>query len=275
MSSIVTATPSSNINRGQVSSNAAEVYEAFFVRCLFQQWTDRMCDAALVTQGQCVLDVACGTGVLARTAAARVGSLGRVVGADINDGMLAVARRTSPSIEWCNSPAERLAFADGSFDAVVCQFGLMFFLDRSAAVAEMARVLRPGGRLALAVWDELASTPGYDAMTDLLQRLFGDRAADALREPFSLGAKAELARYFTDPRLGSVTITTHEGTAHFESIEDWVNINIKGWTLADMIDDAQVAELLQASHVEFRRFVQPDGSVVFPIPAHIVSAVRI
>jgi len=275
MSSIATATPSRNTNRGQVSSNAAEVYESFFVRCLFQQWTDRMCEGARVTQGQRVLDVACGTGVLARTAAARVGSRGHVVGADINDGMLAVACRTAPSIEWSNSPAERLAFADGSFDAVLCQFGLMFFPDRSAAVAEMARVLRPGGRLALAVWDELASTPGYDAMTDLLQRLFGDRAADALREPFSLGAKAVLAQYFTDPRLGSVTITTHEGTAHFESIEDWVNINIKGWTLADMIDEAQVAELLQASHVEFRRFVQPDGSVVFPIPAHIVSAVRI
>jgi ubiquinone/menaquinone biosynthesis C-methylase UbiE len=274
MSSTATATRSSN-TRGQVSSNAAEVYESFFVRCLFQQWTDRMCDAAHVSDGQRVLDVACGTGVLARTAAARVGPRGHVVGADINEGMLAVARRTSPAIEWCNSPAERLAFPDRSFDAVLCQFGLMFFADRSAAVREMARVLRPGGRLAVAVWDELASTPGYNAMTELLQRMFGDRAADALREPFSLGDKAVLAQYFKDPRLDSVKITTHEGSARFASIDDWVHINIKGWTLADMIDDAQVAELLEAARVEFRRFVQPDGSVVFRTPAHIVSAERI
>src|SRR5262245_4475431 len=117
--STTTATPAGNVSHGQVSSNAAEVYESFFVRCLFQQWTDRMCDAAHVSEGQRVLDVACGTGVLARTAAARVGPRGHVVGADINEGMLAVARRTSPSIEWCNCPAERLAFADGSFGAVL------------------------------------------------------------------------------------------------------------------------------------------------------------
>lgn len=265
---------SSSSNRGQVISSAAEVYEAFFVRALFLQFAAPMCDAARLAQGQRVLDVACGTGVLARAAAGRVAPRGHVTGADTSAAMLTVARRTNPAIEWRQCPAEQLAFADRSFDAVTCQFGLMFFTDRAQAVREMARVLRPGGRLAVAVWDSLPSTPGYDAMTDLLQRLFGTGAADALRAPFSLGDKLKLLPYFADAGLADVRVATHEGTTNFESIDAWVHINIKGWTLADMIDDAQLEQLLAASRTECRRFVQADGRVVFPVPAHIVTAAR-
>jgi SAM-dependent methyltransferase len=265
----------SSSNRGLVNSSAAEVYESFFVRALFQQFAVPMCDAARLAQGQRVLDVACGTGVVARAAAGRVGPQGHVTGSDISEIMLAVARRTNPTIEWRQCPAEQLAFGDRTFDAVTCQFGLMFFTDRAQAVQEMARVLRPGGRLAVAVWDSLPSTPGYDAMTDLLQRLFGDAAADALRAPFTLGDKRALLQYFDGARLDDVTVTTHPGTARFESIDAWVHVNIKGWTLADLIDDAQLEQLLAASRTECRRFVQADGSVVFPVPAHIVTAARV
>jgi len=261
-------------SRGQVSSSAAEVYESFFVPSLFQQWTERMCDAARLAPGQRALDVACGTGVLARAAAARVGPTGHVAGIDINEGMLAVARSTSPAIEWQQCPAEQIAFEDGAFDAVLCQFGLMFFADRARAVREMARVLRRGGRLAVAVWDDLASSPGYAAMASLLQRLFGDTATRALQAPFALGAKRGLAQCFAAPDLVDVQIATHEGNAVFESIDAWVYTDIKGWTLAELIDDAQFAQLLEAARLEFRRFVEPDGRVVFRVPAHIASAVK-
>jgi SAM-dependent methyltransferase len=262
----------SNANRGQVGSNAAEVYESFFVRALFQQFAEPMCEAARIGAGQIVLDVACGTGVLARVAARRVGATGAVVGADINESMLAVARRSNPGITWKNCPAEALAFGDRSFDAVTCQFGLMFFTDRPKAVREMARVLRPGGRLAIAVWDRLSATPGYDAMTNLLQRLFGDAAADALRAPFSLGDLPALLPLFADAGLDDVQAATQEGTARFDSIDAWVDVNIRGWTLADMIDDTQYARLLDASRTEFRGMAEADGSVAFRAPAHIVSA---
>lgn len=264
----------SNANRGQVGSNAAEVYEAFFVRALFQQFAEPMCDAARIEAGQSVLDVACGTGVLARAAARRVGATGAVVGADINDGMLAVARRSSPGITWKKCPAEALAFGDRSFDVVTCQFGLMFFTDRTKAVREMARVLRPGGHLAVAVWDRLATAQGYDAMTNLLQRLFGDAAADALRAPFSLGDLTALLPLFANAGLDHVKVATQEGIARFDSIDAWVDINIRGWTLADMLDDAQYARLLDASRTEFRGMAEPDGSIAFSAPAHIVSASR-
>jgi ubiquinone/menaquinone biosynthesis C-methylase UbiE len=173
-------------DKGQVSKNAAEIYEEFFVPALFQPWTSRVADAAQVQAGQRVLDVACGTGVLARTVAERVGPAGSVVGLDVNAGMLAVAKRQAPQIEWQDGIAEDMPFDNDSFDAVVSQFGLMFFEDKCAAIKEMARVLRPGGQLVVAVWDSLENTPGYAIMVDLLQRLFGDKAANGLRAPYSL-----------------------------------------------------------------------------------------
>jgi ubiquinone/menaquinone biosynthesis C-methylase UbiE len=141
----------SKITRGQVTASAAEVYEEFYLPALFQEWTGPMLEAARVEPGARVLDVACGTGVLARALTERVGPRGSVVGLDINEGMLTVARRVSPRVEWRAGAAEALPFEAESFDAVLSQFGLMFFDDRRAAIREMQRVLKPGGRLAVAV----------------------------------------------------------------------------------------------------------------------------
>jgi ubiquinone/menaquinone biosynthesis C-methylase UbiE len=268
----VEAKPRSDSDRGQVNTSAAEVYEEFFVPALFGEWGSRVAEAAHLQAGQHVLDVACGTGVLARVAAERVGSQGEVVGLDINEGMLAVARRKAPNIEWRHGPAESLPFEANSFDAVVSQFGLMFFEDRRAALTEMKRVLKPGGHLAVAVWDSLDNTPAYATVTDLLKRLFGDEAANALRSPFNLGDTTLLQSLFTETGIPNAKITTIEGTACFPSIEAWVTTDVKGWTLADMIDEEQFQQLLAEAEKVLQPFVRPDGSVAFASPAHIVTA---
>jgi SAM-dependent methyltransferase len=260
---------------GQVSRTAADVYEEFFVPALFAEWVGPVADAARLAPGQRVVDVACGTGVLAREAARRVRPGGAVVGLDRNDGMLDVARRTSDGIEWRLGRAEMLPFPDGSFDAVVSQFGLMFFEDRVAALSEMWRVLRPGGRMAVAVWDTLANAPGYAAMTTLLQRLFGDTVADALRAPYVLGDPGFLRRLFADAGIADAEIVSADGTATFPSIESWVHTDVKGWTLADLIDDSQYETLKREALRELHAFVQPDGAVMFHHPAHIVAAAKI
>lgn len=259
---------------GQVTRTAAEVYEEFFVPALFLEWAARVADAAQLSPGQKVLDVACGTGVLAREVAKRIQPGGAVTGLDRNEGMLTVARRKTPDIDWRLGMAESLPFADGAIDAVVSQFGLMFFEDRIAALREMWRVLRPGGRLAVAVWDALDRTPGYAAMAALLQRLFGDRVADALRAPFALGEPETLRSLFTEAGITKIDIRTSDGTGRFPSIESWVHTDVKGWTLADLIDDAQYDELRRAAEKELTPFVQSDGTVAFRSPAHIVQAVK-
>jgi SAM-dependent methyltransferase len=250
------------------------VYEEFFVPALFQAWTSRVADAARIQEGERVLDVACGTGVLAREVDARVGLHGSVVGLDVNDGMLAVARRTASHIEWRQGKAEALPFENERFDAVVSQFGLMFFEDRLSALREMLRVTRPGGRLAVAVWDMLDHTPGYAAMVALLHELFGQKVANTLRAPFLLGNVGELRMLCEKAGIAHAEITTHSGTARFPSIDAWVRTDIKGWVLADLLDDKQFDLLRTEAEGRLARFRAPDGTVSFAAPAHIIAAVR-
>lgn len=257
---------------GQVSKAAADVYEEFFVPALFHEWAPRVADAAGIGPGQRVLDVACGTGVLTREAAGRVQPGGRVTGLDRNEGMLAVARRMAPGIEWRIGMAEALPFEDGAFDAVVSQFGLMFFDDRVKALREMWRVLKAGGDLAVAVWDNLDNSPGYAAVTRLLQRLFGAEVADAMRAPFVLGDKRGLRELFAKAGIGGVSLSSITGRARFASIDAWVHTDVKGWTLAGLIDDQQYERLLKAAQSEFKSYMTAGGEVEFMSPAHIVSA---
>lgn len=263
-----------HIDRGQVNHSAADIYEEFFLPALFQEWTERVARAARIQSGDRVLDVACGTGALARTVAAHVGPSGSVAGVDINEGMLAVAARKSPRIDWRHGPAEALPFDSASFDAVVSQFGLMFFEDRETAIREMHRVLRPGGRLALAVWDTLENTPGYAAMVDLLQALFGEQAAHGLRVPYNMGDKAALRVLFAEAGFPHADVTTHRGTARFPSIRSWVRTDVYGWVLADVLNDAQFEQLVSAGEQALAHFANADGHVSFDAPAHIVSAVK-
>jgi ubiquinone/menaquinone biosynthesis C-methylase UbiE len=259
---------------GQVTKSAAEIYDELFPTAIFAEWAPRVCDATGVGPGMRALDVACGTGVLSLVALERVGVDGSVVGLDLNPGMLEVARRKAPEIEWREGPAESLPFEDGSFDVVVSQFGLMFFEDKRGAIAEMWRVLRPGGRLAVAVWDSLENVDGYSAVTQLLARLFGDASADSLRVPYSLGDTSVLADLFQGAGVVDASITSHVGTARFPSMRHWMEGDIRGWTLADVIDDAQFEELVAEAESELARFVREGGRVEFDNPAHIISATR-
>jgi len=257
-------------DKGQVSTAAAEVYEELFVPALFSQWAPRVADALELAPGQRVLDVACGTGVFTREAATRIAPDGSIVGVDINEGMLAVAARNAPELEWRRAAAETLPFADGSFDRVANLFGLMFFEDRSRAISEMLRVLRPGGRLVVAVWGSLEETPGYAAVTDLLERLFGRDIADALCAPYNLGSEDVLRALFAEAGAETAHIHRVEGTARFPSIDAWMHTDIKGWTLADRIDDSQFQELLRGANADLTEFVLEDGTVAFDAPARFV-----
>src|SRR5262245_53585666 len=107
--------------------DAADAYERLFVPALFREWAPRTLAASRARPGDDVLDVACGTGIVAREALAIVGENGSVAGLDPNAGMLAVAARLAPRVDWREGVAESLPFPNGAFDAVVTQFGFMFF----------------------------------------------------------------------------------------------------------------------------------------------------
>ena len=251
----------------------AEVYDALFVPALFRQWGPIVAGQARIAAGDRVLDVACGTGALASAASELVGSRGTVVGLDANTDMLAVARRKGTRIEWREGKAEALPFPDDSFNAVVSQFGLMFFDDRAAALRQMMRVLRPGGRLAVAVCDNLDHSPGYAAFARLLEQLFGARIADAFRAPFVLGDPGQLLALCTAAGIANAQVRQHKGSVRFASIKTLVSTERACvWTLGGLLDDAQFEELLNEADAALKPFATTDGAIAFDMPALIVTA---
>jgi ubiquinone/menaquinone biosynthesis C-methylase UbiE len=156
----------------QLSDEAAERYERCAARYILGPWAPLLVNAARPAAGERVLDVACGTGVIARIVAERVGPSGRVIGVDLNPGMIRVARSLpapiGAPIEWLERSALDLRLEDASFDVVLCQQGLQFFPDKALALREMRRVLDHGGRLALSVWKGVGAY--HHAVGDALAR---------------------------------------------------------------------------------------------------------
>ena len=255
---------------------AARAYEALFVPALFAQFAPKVADAARVCKGERVLDVACGTGILAREIVSRVGPNGRVAGIDITPGMIEVAKQIAPDVEWHQGKAETLPFVDESFDAVVSQFGLMFFMDRAQAIQEMLRVLTPKGHLAVAVWDSLQNIPAYAAVVEVLQRTAGQQAADALRAPFVLGDRDELGKILSEVGAKSIEVTTHSGTAFFPSIRTMVEAELRGWlpVMGVTLSEEQISQILHEAEAALAAYATTDGEVRFDLSAHIVTGQR-
>lgn len=253
---------------------AAEAYESLFVPALFGEWAPRIADAAAIRPGARVLDVACGTGVLAREAAARVGPSGRVVGVDPGRGMLAVGLRLAPAIEWVCGTAESLPFEDGSFDTVASQFGLMVFADPVAGLRQMRRVLADGGRLVTAVWSGADAMPAYAAEIELLERLAGRAAADALRVPFSLGERERLLGIFAAAGMPDVEVTTLRGTGRFAGPRAMVEADLRGWlpVLGVSVPEATIARILDEAERVLSPHVAGDGSFETSVELATVAA---
>jgi len=192
----------------QLQGNAAERYEQWVVPFISGPWVPSLLDLLELRAGERVLDVACGTGVVSRLAARRVAPNGTVTGLDLNDGMLSVAGRLplppGLAIEWRQGSALALPFAERTFDVVVCQHGLMFFPDRLKALAEMRRVLTPGGRVAVSVWT--GPSPYFTAQREGLARYVSAEAASTGAVAFSLGDAAELGDLLKSAGFSDVVV---------------------------------------------------------------------
>ena len=191
----------------QYGGNAAENYERYFVPTIGMAWATALLDVVELRPGDRVLDVACGTGVVTRLTAERVGSDGAVAGLDINPAMLAVARSVPSSgaaIEWHEANAESLPLADGSFDVVVSSLGLQFVPDKASALHEMRRVLAPDGRLAIAT---VGPTPSlFTILEQALARHVKTGAAGFVGAVFSLHDPQELEMLTSDAGFRDVEV---------------------------------------------------------------------
>ena len=256
----------------QLSVEAAEQYEARFVPAIFAEWAPLLVDAAGLRQGQAVLDAACGTGIVARTAAGRVGATGRVTGIDLNEGMLTVARRIRPDLDWRRADVAALPFEDGTFDAVLCQMALMFFPDRVGALREMARVTAAGGIVALVVPAALDSQPAYGPFVEMASRVAGPDAASLLGTYWACGNPGDLRRTAESAGLDVVDLSTVAGTARFGSADDLASTEVQASPLAERISEATFAAIRDGARQVLAPFTTAEGRLDAPLVGHLVTA---
>ena len=253
----------------QLEEAAAEAYEAKFVPAMFTEWAQRMVTVAGVSPGQRILDVACGTGIAARTAAEIAGAEA-VTGVDINPAMLAVAARVRPEISWLQGDAAALPVPEGAFDVVLCQMALMFFPDAVAALREMCRAAVDGGTVAVAVPGRLADQPGYGPFVELVSRHADAGAMSLLGVYWACGDLDELERLFAEAGLLGVEVQTHIGEAKYSSAADFMAVEVVSTPLMARLTEDQFARIRTEAAAVLQPFAAADGALTVPLQGHIV-----
>lgn len=259
-----------------LSAEAAQLYESCVARYILGPWAPLLVDAAGIASGASVLDVACGTGVVTRVAAERAGRLGRVVGVDLNPGMIAVAQSIEPpvgtQIKWYTRSALDLGLEDASFDAALCQQGLQFFPDKLLALREMHRVLRRGGQLALSVW---SSVGHYNtAVGAALAQFVGDETATRFCASRQAPTEEELQRLAFDAGFSNVQIKLARIDVHLPRLDAFALEHLAATPVAPVIAavDAQTRKQIGASVMHrLDRYAIADG-VIYPEETHVLTA---
>jgi ubiquinone/menaquinone biosynthesis C-methylase UbiE len=265
--------------RWQVRGSAPEIYERYLVPAIFGSWAALVVEEAALQRGERVLDVACGTGVVARLAAPLVGSSGQVTAVDLNPGMLAVARALPPPdgapVDWRVGDAAALPTPDAAFDVVFCQQGLQFFPDRLGALREMRRAMRSAGRLVLLVWRAIAHSPGYAALAAALERHVSPAAAAVMRAPFVFGDETkDLRELLSAARFGVNRVRPDVRMVRFASTETFLEYQVAASPLAGHLaeKDEAAREALRREVMELMRPYLGEEGIAFPIEAHVVVA---
>lgn len=260
-----------------IDTTTAEAYERHMVPGMFAHWTELVVGLAPPQPGDHVLDVACGTGIGARVAARIVGPTGKVVGIDIDPGVIEVARSlaqdTGTPMEWHCASALQMPFEDAKFDLCLCLQGLQFFPDRHAGLSEIRRMLKPSGRLAASIWGPLENNKGHYAVVQALEIHGVD--ASAAKRACSFSNPEDIRDAATRAGFSRIQLRTEDGVSHFRSIESFIG----GMTLGSPSTRHAVALLPESGRDGFlkqvRAMLEPhvtDGELRYPMRTHMLLA---
>lgn len=262
-------------NDWQVPGSGYEIYENVFGPAMMGQWAPKAIALGNPKQGDRVLDVACGTGVLTCLLAKSVGPDGKVAGLDYDPDVLALAREIAPilsnatPIDWREGDASAIPFEAESFDIVFCEFGLMFFPDKVAALKEMRRVLSPSGCLTILVWGSINKCPGQLAMRESWERHFGMDGARMFYRQHSLSDPETVNSLINEAGFRDVSVQTSMGVVRLASSEQLVR---SYGAMAEIQADAKTrAEVFDEVSASLQSYMSAEG-LVYPIEAIIASA---
>lgn len=257
----------------------AQAYEKFLVPAFQGPQAVEAVNIASPRPGEQVLDVCCGTGVAVRLAVPRVMPGGRVAGLDIDPAMIDVARSLahSPdgiSLDWHCASAQAMPFERGTFDLVFCLQGLQFLPDCAAGLAEMRRVMKPGGRLVAIVWNAIERCEGQYAVVQILRRRNVD--ATPMLKANALGDAGKLRAYAEEAGFGDISIRAVSGTARFPSIGNFIEALASGGVASRLamskVPENQRSEFYEEITLALRQYEDGEG-VMLPL-GYLVLVLR-
>ena len=254
-----------------------KLYDTYLVPLIFEPYAADLVRRLSSRPLSRVLEIAAGTGVVTRALAAALPDSVAIVATDLNQAMLdqaslVGARRT---VEWRQADAMQLPFPDGSFDAVVCQFGVMFFPDKSKAFSETRRVLRPGGVFVFNVWDRIEENEFADTVTTALQSLFPDNPPRFMaRTPHGYQDHRTIERdlagggFIASPRIDTLAARSRATSSRVPAIA-----YCQGTPLRNEIETRGAARLGEATDIAAEAIAQRfgRGAVDGKIQAHIIT----
>lgn len=259
-----------------VVTNFTEIYERVLVGPLFRPFAEQLVARIAPTRGDSVIDVACGTGIVARVARERLEPEARIVGVDIAPAMLAVARTVDPTIDWREGNATSLPVsATEQFTVLTCHQGLQFMQDKPAAIREMRRVLARGGRVAIATWRSLADTPGMIELNAVAERSLG-RIVDSRH---SLGDADALKNLLVDAGFSDVSVGTLAHDVQFADGALFARLNAmavigmseKGKAMSEA-ERGELAVQIAAESQDVIARTTKNGMFVLPLSTNIATA---
>lgn len=220
----------------QLAHDAAERYERILVPAILGPFAQATSVWANLPVGAFVVDVGCGTGAATRSAAERVGSTGRLVGIDVNAGMIAIAQSLSPAlgapIEWMEHSAYRLPIPDQSVDVVLCAQTLQFLDQRPQALAEMYRVIKPDGHVALSLWCDIQANPYFHTLVEAVARHIGPETAAGLGAAFRLSDADEICALLSAAGLVSIEMAVVQLDLDLPALAEFVPRHISATPMA-------------------------------------------
>lgn len=266
------------IESWQIAGNSPAAYEEYLVPGIFKPWAEKLVHLSSPAPGSTILDVACGTGIVARTAASSLGSDARVTGLDINQQMLNKASEMSEKsgleIEWKQGDASQLPFEDNQFDHLFCQQAMQFFTDPKQVLKEMHRVMKSEGTLALSILRPINHNPAYQILADRLEEHAGETAGTMMRSPFPDWNQKTIRTMVAEAGFEDIQIHLEIISMRYPSPEEFLRREAASSPLAEEIEtmDPERRKKLVTDLKHSLEVYTDSRGVVFPMETYIIVA---
>lgn len=265
----------------QLAREAAERYERILVPAILGPFAQALVEWSALQPGEVVLDVGCGTGAAARFAAPRVGPSGRVIGLDVNEGMIEVASSLPPTggaaIEWLQKSVYELPLDDESVDVAVCAQTFQFLDNRPLALAQIARVLKPGGRVTLSLWSEMAESPYFHALVMAIAQHVSPDTAGGLGAAFNLSQADAIQELLHTAGFQDVTVEATVLNLPLPPLPEFLPRHVSATPMAagfNAASDAARQAVLEELTNRLAPYIQSDGSLNVPFSSYMAVGIK-